>query len=362
MIKKEFMEKYKIYKIHKEEKVEDIAKKFNISVKDIKRLNPNTRFFNYFFSEYVSALQEIKIPIFTDKEKINDILEEQVNNFHFDLNNRYRYEQTNITRINSVVTSHVNQKAQVILRLNLKERRAKIEQEDLIYKVSPPLLSSSFELVKETEFIKNNVLFELSDKGKIDRILNKNELLQKWKKFRNNEFRNLDFIKSLKDTPESITKLENIGNHQFSTLPIKEYQNSLFNFIYFDQYLYHSCELMQIENFEYLSTILPPIVIPVEFRFDKIKETEDTVIIKKIGMIKLTKEITNSLITEYDKLLKPTIKFGFTEFKLLFNCVIEFNPKTKVIEYASAHIKEEIADNIENSCEFTMNRLHNYTP
>lgn len=280
----------------------------------------------------------------------------------FDINNRYRCEQVNITRINNTITSYVNQKSQIILRLNLEEKKAKIELEELIYDVSPPLLAPSFELVKETELIKNNVFFNISEKGKIQAILNKKELLQKWRIFKNNNFKNLDFIKSLQNTPESTSKLERIGDVQFSTLPIKDYQNYLFCFICFDQYLYTPYDVMEYEHFVYPSTILPSIQIPIEFKFDKIKENDDIIVLKKIGEAKLTREIINELKKEYEKLLKPTIRFGFTEFKLLFNCIIEFNPKTKIVERASVHIKEEIADNIENTCEFTMDRLHSYIP
>lgn len=39
-----------------------------------------------------------------------------------------------------------------------------------------------------------------------------------------------------------------------------------------------------------------------------------------------------------------------------------FAQETKLLEKGSISLKEEIADSIENSCEFSLKRLHNYTP
>lgn len=39
-----------------------------------------------------------------------------------------------------------------------------------------------------------------------------------------------------------------------------------------------------------------------------------------------------------------------------------FAQETKLLEKGSISLKEEIADDIENSCEFSLKRLHNYTP
>ena len=42
--------------------------------------------------------------------------------------------------------------------------------------------------------------------------------------------------------------------------------------------------------------------------------------------------------------------------------IIDFNTKEQCIENASIKIREEIADNIENICEFSISRLHNFVP
>ena len=361
-IKRTEME-FKIHKVVAEEKLTDISEKYNVSIDEIKKANPNARVFKSFFgAEYAAHLQELKIPV---HQKI--IIKEVKTDFPFEsivFNSkaRYRCEQTNITKVNSVLTSYTNQKTQYLLEQNLKEYFTKTKLEEFIYEVVPPVLESSFELIKETEFIKNNAYFKLNKNGKIEDILNRNAIFKKWEQFRNSNFKKLDFIKSLERNPESINKIEKTGNEQFKNLNIKEYQNALFNFVCFDQFLYKPFEELEKEEFLYPSTILPSNIIPLEFRFDKVREDKELITIKKIATPQLSEKLTEELIKEYNKILKPTLKFGFTEFKVFFSSIIEFNTTENIVEKASVNIREEIADNIENTCEFTLTRLHNYTP
>ncbi|MFV0531585.1 MAG: hypothetical protein ACK5MD_09110 [Flavobacteriales bacterium] len=83
---------------------------------------------------------------------------------------------------------------------------------------------------------------------------------------------------------------------------------------------------------------------------------------KKIAATSISEKFNEDLVKEYNKELKPTLQFGFTQFKLFFSCTIQFNFSQKLVESASVNIREEIADNIENTCEFTLTRLQNHTP
>ncbi|MBP1221982.1 LysM peptidoglycan-binding domain-containing protein [Flavobacterium sp. 1355] len=54
---------FEIYEVVKEEKIAEVAKKFKTTIEEIKRLNPDVRYFTAFFGpEYISALQDIKVP------------------------------------------------------------------------------------------------------------------------------------------------------------------------------------------------------------------------------------------------------------------------------------------------------------
>ena len=59
---------------------------------------------------------------------------------------------------------------------------------------------------------------------------------------------------------------------------------------------------------------------------------------------------------------KPNIKYGFTEYKLEFRVRIKYNIEAKLVETADLYIMEQIADNIDNTCEFHLKRLNEFKP
>lgn len=355
---------YKIYTVQTEEKLSSIAERYHTTPEDIKALNPNARFFKAIFgSTYIACNQKIKIPIAKKKviqpqESYIDIL---LNNFVFTSKARYRCEQINTTKINNTLTSYVNQKTQYVLAQNLEEKYARTVLEEFLYEVVPPALADSFELVKATEFIKNNAYFQLSEKGKIEKLLNSVAIARQWKVFKEKDFAKLPFIASLQDK-ESVKSIEQLGNKQFNNPNIQEYQRTLFHFLCFDSYLYQPVENLEKEEFLYTSTLLPPLVIPLEFRYDKVSENKNILTLRKVAEVKLSEKLMQELTAKYNETLKPAIKFNFTEYKLFFSCLVEFDTETKLLEKGTIKLKEEIADNVENTCDFNLTRLHNYIP
>lgn len=354
---------FKIHNVYGEEKLSSIAKKYDTTPEEIKALNPQAKFIKLpFSSTVVGHGQQIKIPI-PEKKVIQTQFysDAPLNNFIFNSKARYRCEQINSTKVNNTLTSYVNQKTQYLLEQNLEEKYARTELEEFLYEVIPPALADSFELVKSTEFIKNKAYFQLSENGKIEKLLNRNTILKQWNEFKEKDFPKLPFISSLKNK-ESVKNIEQAGNKQFQNPNIQEYQRTLFNFLCFDQYLYKAIEELEKEEFFYASTLLPPLVIPLEFRYDKVRENKNMLTIKKIAEVKLSDKLIQELTAKYNEMLKPAIKYSFTEYKLFFSCIIEFDTETKLLEKGSVSLKEEVADNIENTCEFSLTRLLNYTP
>ena len=354
---------YKIHNVYREEKLSFIAEKYNTTPEAIKALNPQAKFIKLpFSSTVVGHGQQIKIPVPQKKViQTQSYTDVHLNNFIFNSKARYRCEQINITKANNTLTSYINQKTQYLLEQNLEEKYAKTELEEFLYEVVPPALAGSFELVKSTEFIKNKAYFQLSENGKIEKLLNRNTILKQWNEFKEKDFTKLPFIASLKNK-ESVKNIEQAGNKQFQNPNIQEYQRTLFNFLCFDQYLYKPVEELEKEEFIYASTLLPPLDIPLEFRYDKVSENKNMLTIKKIAEVNLSEKLIKELIAKYNEMLKPSFKYNFTEYKLFFSCIIEIDTETKLLEKGSISLKEEIADNIENTCEFSLKRLHNYTP
>ncbi|TWP31795.1 LysM peptidoglycan-binding domain-containing protein [Apibacter muscae] len=358
---------YENYIIEREEKLSSIANKFNTTPKEIKACNPNMRTFGggVWGAEYASYGQRIRIPvqplepIRLQTDFISDI---PIPSIAFNSKARYRCEQINETRVLETLTTYTNQKTQYLLEQNLEEGYAKIKLEEFLYEVIPPLLSDSFELIKSTEFIKNKAIFKLSEKGKIEQILNAKEISNQWKTFKEKELKNLPFIESLQDNTEAIHNINKAGDIEFNSPKVKEYQRNLFNFLCFDQHLYQPIEELEKEEFQYASSLLAPVIIPLEFKYNKVSEDNKFITFKKIADVHLTDSLVQKLKQKYDEVLKPVIKYSFTEYKLFFSCTLDWNKETKLLEKASVHLKETIADNIQNVCTFSLNQLKNYTP
>ena len=133
-------------------------------------------------------------------------------------------------------------------------------------------------------------------------------------------------------------------------------------FICFDKFLVAPVEEISNEIFPFMSTIVPPVVVPVEFQYEKLSEDKEILKVRKIGTISLKDNLISEIEKKYDELHKPNIKYGFTTYKLTFEVNIEYNKIEKLVEVANLFINEQIADNIENTCEFKLKRLKNYMP
>jgi len=122
-------------------------------------------------------------------------------------------------------------------------------------------------------------------------------------------------------------------------------------------------EDIKSEDFPFMSTIVPSVVVPIEFRYDKISEEKGILKLRKVGTLKLNPELIQDIEKKYDEIHKPNIKYSFTEYKLEFRVRLEYNIEEKLIETADLFIMEQIADNIiDNTYEFHLKRLHNYKP
>lgn len=95
--------------------------------------------------------------------------------------------------------------------------------------------------------------------------------------------------------------------------------------------MYKPVEELEKEEFLYASSLLAPVVIPLEFRFDKVSEDKNMLTVRKIAEVKLTDSLLHELKQKYDETLKTVIKYSFTEYKLFFSCTLDWNKETKLI-------------------------------
>ena len=236
--------------------------------------------------------------------------------------------------------------------------------ETYIKESSPKVSEEVFDFIEETEKIKNNVFFSLNTSGKIQKILNKKRIQKDWEEFRTTKFLEMPFIESLeKNNPKAIEELTAMGDSQFSenTSNEEEYWRNFFYFSCFDQYLY-SKDKFETIDFDFISTILPPLILPLKIRYDKLEEKNGILTVRKIADVSISESLKKEMIDRYNELHKNMVKYEFTEYKIIFRSTIEIDINSGLVISGKVVLKEEVSDNVENECIYTIKKLENFTP
>lgn len=353
---------FKKYKIKEGDTLERIAKVNNSNVEELVAFhNENCGVTQYIISE--------KIPIHVSEIFISPLNRKLVNveNEHdikFNAFVRYRCEQINTSKFSGNLVHYFNQRFQYLLKQNLEYGIAHVKLEDYSKESTPNTVEDVFSFIAETEKIKNNVRFSLDKSGKIKRILNNTDIEKDWLKFKKDEFFEMPFIISLKkENPDAVEELIKMGDQQFSKNATneEEYWRNFFYFSCFDQYLYKKDELHTID-FDFISTILPPLVIPLKIRYDKVSENNNILTVRKVAETVISEPLHKDIIERYNQLHKKVVKFEFTQYKLIFRSTIEVDLKEGVVLGGTVNLKEEISDNVENQCNYSFKKLENYIP
>lgn len=348
------------YEIKNGDTLQSVAEFHNISVKElIKFHNENCGLTNLIIGDQIPLQLNY---LLIEKNRVKKVSE---TNDDFEDKARYRCEQINTSKFNDNLVHYVEQKFQYLLKLNLTKEKAFVSLENYSHQISPNFLSETFDFIEATDKIKNNVLFSLHpDSGKPKEILNKKEIYENWQNFRDNDFPKMPFTIKIGETnPAAIQELIDMGDQQFSLSANKEeeYWRNFFYFCCFDQYLFNEKDWKEV-SFDFISTIVPPLVIPLKLRYDKIDEKDGITTIRKVAEYELSESLLNEIKQRYDELHKDVIKYDFTAYKIIFRTTLELDSYTKIINNARVVLKEEISDNIENECIFTIKKLENFTP
>lgn len=353
------------YKVQQGDTLQTIAEKEKISVKDLINFhNAHSLITQSITGDYLPIhLEYVFLPLQSVREAEEKKRQESK---EFERKSRYRCEQVNTSKINGNLVHFLQQNFQYVVKSHFRNNKFFVGLEDHHFDFNPTYLNPSFAFISKTEFIKNQVFFNISqENGRLEQINNKKEINDKWQEFKKNEFYKDEFIIQLMKTNEhAVNELLVMGDRQFAVdyeLMEEEYRRNLLYFTLFDKILVQNIENIKNEEFNFMSTLVPPIIIPLDFRYDKISEENNIVKFRKVGTARLNDELISEIKQKYDEIHKPGIKYNFTEYKLEFRVRGEWNTEKKTIENADLFIIEQIADNIENHCEYHLKKLHNYT-
>lgn len=349
------------YDIKEGSTLESIAKEKGISVKELLDFhNSKASMTQQIYGDHI-PLHVVSINIPSQKIAKVDFESAKIEE---GTSTRYRCEQVNTSKFSGNIVHYFNQKFQYLLKQNLEYRIAQVKLEDYSQESTTNTINDVFCFIAETEKIKNNVKFSLDKFGKIDSIANKIELEKDWLKFKKNKFYEMPFIISLqKENPNAVEELLQMGDQQFAKNAAneEEYWRNFFYFSCFDQYLYKKDNFHTID-FDFISTILPPIIIPLQIRYDKVSENNKILTVRKVAESVISESLYKDIIERYNQLHKKVIKFEFTQYKLIFRSTIEIDLNEGVVLGGTVNLKEEISDNVENQCNYSFKKLENYIP
>ena len=350
---------FTIYDIQGEEKLSNISEKYGISIKEIKRMNPEVRFFKVLFDgEWVAAQQRLKIPIKIIDTKIRGKEEKLLNNLYFEPIARYRCTQINITKALNDITFSSDIKSQYLLSSAQNEKKYfYIQLEDYIYKIDPRALEVSFELVKPIEFIKNNIKFSQNDNAQIDKILNIRKIEKDWLYFRENKLPKINFYKQLKSqSKKAANDFITTGNIEFSNE--KVFKNNLYkNLFYYILLKSNIGDNLKDYLFTQYSQIFPEQQLEVKVKKKKIAATENITKFKLVGELQKDKLSEENLIKQYNEIYQPLLKYAFTEFNYIYRIIYTLDNKTGLLLDAKASLNEKVKNNFETITQFELNQV-----
>ena len=263
------------------------------------------------------------------------------------LSNKYRAVQINSTKIEDEIRSHSELKKQYEIILNKSGNNASVSLSDLYYEFKPPVMNKVYEFVSATEYIRNNVKFNLDKNGRLRNISNKEELFQNWTEFKKKDLKTIDFITSLKkDNKSQYDQILKEGDQQFSTsnnLMELDYQRDLLYMILFDKHI-TAPNLSNIapEEYIYTSQLFPRVKVPMTIRYDVIEDNDNFITIRKVADSILNEKLLKEIEEQYNTLHKPLIKYSFTEYKLTFRTRYTVDKNTRIINDADLTIIEDI--------------------
>lgn len=347
---------YIVYKVEAEEKVRDIAKKYNIKVEEIKKANPNVRFFKAIFGdEYVACLQNLKIPVIKATEG-----REYGRSITFKNKIKYRCEQVVTTRINGVPTSHMQTKRDYDFYKEQidNEYLTKVSITDNVVNSFSEQYKQVLDMVTDLDRVKcNNIIIDTNKEGAMNNILNMRDIINNWKRYKSkledkySNFFNPEGAKAvgnfIKLSEQQITNEKNL---------LEALKTDMFFFVLYNKYLVNHKDKLNDFSIPFTSQLFEGIKTNLKITQKVVKESSEEALIRKVS--EMPKNIDeNKIMKMYNKKYKPIVQYQFSKYKASYSEELLFNKKNNCIEESDITIIEEVQNNIEVLISFKLKKI-----
>ena len=266
--------------------------------------------------------------------------------------NKYRCEQTIITKLNGVPACTIRTKSdyQFEWAENLKRpaMNAYCKLLEQFVSVYPPSYQKPLEMIIDLEKLKFESVFDIDmATGKMAGIVNHNEIVEKWQEYKKNMLDNYSFLRSA-DTKENVNafidSMEKVVVDE--KLLMAEFYGKMIFLLLFDGYLVGKPNYAATTDIEFPSQLFQGVKFPMTLTPRIQKESVESVIYELKSSVSDSVKLTERIKKEYDERFKPTIQYSFSSYDAQFNSHVLLNEKERYVQEAECYIIEEIVNNL----------------
>lgn len=278
-----------------------------------------------------------------------------------EIKSRYRCEQINISRINgNTVTLYGNTKTQYLFSRHEADKEIVMEVllEDYISSIEPSNLKEAFEFAQILEeLVKGKIVFIQNLEGKFEKILNIEEIRDKWEKLRDNELDKIAIYKLLRSrAPKQADDIITTGNQEFSSS--KQLGETLSKNLFFHILLRSNAgEKLQDYSLTQYSQLFPGLELNFNIDVSEVNKTKEKTTYQLTGNLNRDNISEDDLREKYNELYRPVIRYSYSEFDHIYNITYTIDNATNLLIEGKAFLCEKIKNNFEAITEFGVKRI-----
>lgn len=274
-------------------------------------------------------------------------------------NARYRVEQITITKMDGVIQSHAETKREfsVIKSAGKSNLTVDVKMEENIVNIYPDSLQETINLLIELDVVKSTAIVAVNQtNGDIDRIINHDEIIEKWKKYRaelEKRFAGVQSPEAKLNVLKFLTVAENTIIIEKNL--IDDLKTKMFYDLFFDEYLVSDRLNLEEHKRPFYSQLFEGQSATLNFTKSIIAENENQVQYNNTG--RLQKEDAKKFEQLYDLKYKPLVKYKFSVYDASIVEKVLLDKKDKWILQADLSISEEVKNNVELSVDYKLRKI-----
>lgn len=351
---------YITYRLTQEEKLKDLAAKFNTTEKDIKALNPRMTIIKLPFRDAVVAFGEMII-IPKAPENTQNISGKNINVISDNYNEQYSYRTEFIvgTKLEGIMVDNSTYKSQYTVKLGSERAYASVVLDENHVSSSPLLVQKGMELIATVDMIKCNSIFLISStNGKIIRILNYPDIIRNWNKFKadfNKQPSVNNFVKKQDDISAFIQTVESLIIPEENL--INDYDTKMFYEIFFTPFLVSKGNFTQSYTRTLYSTIFDKEAVKFNFISTVLEENEEITKVRRVSEMIPDSFNLNNIISLYYQRIKPVVNYNFSEYKYSYRETLIWDKQKNILKESHITVLEEVKNNVQVVIEFNLKMI-----